>query len=278
MTRVAPLALGVLAALSLVSHPHAALGQQQQLTVEAIFGKSALVPRPPDQMFWSPDGKHLTYIDGGSLMEIDPESGKAHVMVSAEKMIPLLSSGGSERDRDHRERYNTPDYQWAPDSKRLLFDADGKLWLYDLHSGTATEIGFTGAASGDNPRFSPNGDYVSYIRDHGLWIANLRNPALPPFNLAPAPAATADKAETVLNGEVDWVYEEELDVRSNYFWSPDSKNIAYLQMNETNVPQYPLADWIPSHAQVEWQRYPEPGDANPIAHVGVVSAKGGRTT
>ncbi len=37
----------------------------------------------------------------------------------------------------------------------------------------------------------------------------------------------------MLNGEVDWVYEEELDVRSNYFWSPDSKNLAYLQMNET---------------------------------------------
>ncbi len=55
--------------------------------------------------------------------------------------------------------------------------------------------------------------------------------------------------ETVLNGGVDWVYEEELDMRSNYFWSPDSKNIAYLQMNETEVPLYPLTDWIPTHAK-----------------------------
>ena len=53
----------------------------------------------------------------------------------------------------------------------------------------------------------------------------------------------------LLNGEVDWVYEEELDVRSNYFWSPDSKKIAYLQMNETQVPRYPLTDWIPNHAR-----------------------------
>ena len=47
----------------------------------------------------------------------------------------------------------------------------------------------------------------------------------------------------MLNGQVDWVYEEELDVRSNYFWSPDSKNIAYLQMYENAVPSYPLTDW-----------------------------------
>ena len=44
------------------------------------------------------------------------------------------------------------------------------------------------------------------------------------------------------------------------------------------MPQYPLTDWIPTHAQVEWQRYPQPGDPNPDVHVGVVSAKGGKTT
>ena len=88
----------------------------------------------------------------------------------------------------------------------------------------------------------------------------------------------SSKGQSILNGEVDWVYEEELDARSNYFWSPDSKNIAYLQMNETAVPLYPLTDWIPTHAQVEWQRYPQPGDANPLVQVGVVSAKGGKTT
>lgn len=277
MTRAAALLIAVLAGISLASTPRAALAQEKQLTVEAIFANGGLVPKPPDQLFWSPDGKHLTYVDGGALLEIDPESGKARVMVSAEKMVPLLSHEGSERDRDHRERYNMRDYQWAPDSKRLLFDASGRLWLYDLHSATATEIGFTGSASGDDPKFSPDGDYISYIRDHGLWVVNLRNPALPILALAPAPPVSADRPETVLNGEVDWVYEEELDVRSNYSWSPDSKNVAYLQMNETNVPQYPLTDWIPSHAQVEWQRYPQPGDGNPIPHLGVVSAKGGRT-
>ena len=65
--------------------------------------------------------------------------------------------------------------------------------------------------------------------------------------------------------------------RQNYFWSPDSKNLAYLQMNETEVPLYPITDWIPTHAKVDPQRFPQPGDLNPEVRVGVVSAGGGKT-
>jgi dipeptidyl-peptidase-4 len=75
---------------------------------------------------------------------------------------------------------------------------------------------------------------------------------------------------------VDWLYLEELEVRSNYFWSPDSKKLVYLQMNETEVPLYPLTDWIPTHANVEMQRYPQPGDPNPSVRLGVVNALGGK--
>jgi dipeptidyl-peptidase-4 len=66
-------------------------------------------------------------------------------------------------------------------------------------------------------------------------------------------------------------------VRSNYFWSPDSKNIAFLQMNETEVPLYPITDWIPTHASVDMQHYPQPGDPNPDVRIAVVGASGGHT-
>ncbi len=247
------------------------------MTVEAIFAHGPLIGEPPGQLTWSPDGKHLTYLEGGQLMEVDAATGKVHVLVSAAKMAPLDSSKGSEQDRDHRMRYNMASYLWAPDSVHLLFDADGQLWLYDLRNGTGVQIGFTGASSGDDPKFSPDGSTVSFIRNHGLAVLRLRQPGTPASQLVAAPNPAAS-GESMLNGEVDWVYEEELDVRSNYFWSPDSKNLAYLQMNETAVPPYPLTDWIPTHAQVKWQRYPQPGDANPEVHVGVVSAKGGKTT
>ncbi len=161
-------------------------------------------------------------------------------------------------------------YLWAPDSKHLMFDSNGRLWIYDLGNGTGVEIGYAGEGSGDDPKFSPNGEFISFIRNHGLAVVPLRTAGTPTVMAAPAPNPAT------LNGEVDWVYEEELDTRSNYFWSPDSKSLAFLQMIEGDVPEYPITDWIPTHATVDKQRYPQPGDPNPDVRVGVVSAKGGR--
>ncbi len=277
MTRTAALFLSALVVSCIASpslHAQAPDAQtpRKRLTVEAIFAHGPIVGRPPEGLTWSPDGKHLTYLDGGELIDLDPATGKPHVMVSRAKLSSISgSSGGSETDRDHRDRYKMASYLWAPDSSHLLFDSDGRLWLYDLHNGTGVEAGFSGAASGDDPKFSPNGEFVSFIRDHGLSVLHLKEAGSPPVAVAPA------LNPNTLNGEVDWVYEEELDTRSNYFWSPDSKNLAFLQMNESDVPRYPITDWIPTHAIVDFQRYPQPGDPNPAVRVGVVSAMGGKT-
>jgi dipeptidyl-peptidase-4 len=191
--------------------------------------------------------------------------------VSRAKLASLSVASNSETGRDHRDRYKMASYLWAPDSAHLLFDPSGRIWLYDLANGKGVEIGVSGKASGDDPKFSPNGEFISFVRDHGLSVVRLRDPGMP------ATVAAAAPNPATLNGEVDWVYEEELDVRSNYFWSPDSNRLAYLEMDEAAVPEYPIADWIPTHATVELQRYPQPGDANPKVRVGVVSAAGGGT-
>ena len=165
------------------------------------------------------------------------------MLVSRAKLASLAGAAGSETDRDHRDRYKMASYLWAPDSAHLLFDSNGRLWLYDLHNGTGVEIGFTGAASGDDPKFSPNGECISFMRDHGLSVVRLqRSRRARDRGCSRAQAGNS----SILNGEVDWVYEEELETRSNYFWSPDSKSLAYLQMNETDVPQYPI-DRLDSH-------------------------------
>ena len=260
---------------SLAAQNSGAQAAQKPLTVVAIFAHGPLAGEPPEDLTWSPDGKHLTYLDGGELIDLAPEldggAGKPHVLVSRAKMAMLDEKDGSETDRDHRDRYKMASYLWAPDSSHLLFDTNGRLWLYDLHNGTGVQVGFSGAASGDDPKFSPNGEYLSFIRDHGLSVLRVKDAGAQALAVAPAPKPG------ILNGEVDWVYEEELETRSNYFWSPDSKNLAYLQMNETDVPEYPITDWIPTHATVDMQHYPQPGDPNPTVRVGVVSAWGGKT-
>jgi dipeptidyl-peptidase-4 len=271
LMRTAAALLATVTALSFSALPLAAQTPAKPLTVEAIYAHGPLIGTQPDGLAWSPDGKHLTYMVAGELSEMEPGSDDAYVIVNRAKLASFSGSGSSEQDRDHRERYKMASYLWAPDSAHLLFDMSGRLWLYDLHTRAGVEVASTGAASGDDPKFSPNGESISFIRNHGLAVARLKEPKTPTTVVAPAPN------KTTLNGEVDWVYEEELDVRSNYFWSPDSKRLAYLEMNEAEVPEYPITDWIPTHATVDVQRYPQPGDPNPAVRVGVVSAGGGKT-
>jgi dipeptidyl-peptidase-4 len=272
LTRTASLFFSALIALPLATVPLAAQVPQKPLTVEAIYAHGPLIGNPPDGITWSPDGKHITYEDGGELVDLDPSSAKPHVLVSRAKLASISGASGSETDRDHRDRYKMAGYLWAPDSSHLLFDANGRLWMYDLHNGTGVQVGFTGAAAGDDPKFSPNGELISFVRDHGLAVVRLKDPGNPMTVVAPAPNASA-----ILNGEVDWLYLEELEARSNYFWSPDSRSLAYLQTNESQVPLYPLTDWITTHSTVDFQRYPQPGDPNPDVRVGIVSAQGGKT-
>ena len=269
--RAVALLLPATLCLSLATAPLAAQAPPKPLTVEEIYAHGSLVGNTPGDLNWSPDSKHVSYMDGGEIIDLDPGSGKPHVLVSRAKMASLKGAEGSERDRDHRARYGMAGYLWAPDSLHLLFDTNGRLWLYDLRNGTGLEIGFAGEGSGDDPKFSPDGESISFVRNHALAVIHLRDAGTPVTVVAPTPN------DTVLNGEVDWVYEEELDTRSNYFWSPDSKFLAYLQMNEAQVPLYPIPDWIPTHPTVYPQRYPQPGDANPEVRVGVVNASGGKT-
>jgi dipeptidyl-peptidase 4 len=240
--------------------------QTKPLTVSAIFSDPGFTADAPGGMEWSPDGARMTYLNGdGDLMSVDGDSGKASVLVPKEKIGSMHSKMASEQDKDHRTRYGEASYLWAPDSKHLLFDPNGALFLYSLENGLGLSVAETGTASGDDPKFAPDGTALTYIHGHDLYLRKI------PYTQTPV-RLTMSHDPAVLNGEVDWLYLEELDVRSNYFWSPDSKSIAFLQMNEAAVPQYPITDWIPTHATVEMQRYPQPGDPNPTVRVGVVNA------
>ncbi len=253
---------------------------KKPLTIEEIVSPGGLTGRAPENVQWSPDGKMLSYVqrddsgEHGQLWYIDSTSGEKKVLVSEGKLASLAPDVNKIKNEIQREkitRYSVAAYHWSPDSKHLLFDSLGQLWMYSLESGTAVQ--FTSAPQpSEDPKFSPDGSRIAYLRQHNLYVR---------------PAAGGDekqltrndrrdvKDEDILNGEVDWVYEEELNVRSNYFWSPDSSQIVFLQMDETRVPTYPITDYLPVSAEVQNEKYPKPGDPNPAVRLGVVSAKGG---
>jgi dipeptidyl-peptidase 4 len=246
------------------------------LTIEAIFAEGGITGRMPETIQWSPDNARFSFIqrddsgDHGQLWAVDATTGEKTVLVNEVKLATLAPPVGKikdDRERERITRYHVAPYQWAPDSGHLLFDNQGQLWLYDLKSGTAVQFTSSPEASWD-PKFSPDGGRVAYVRNHNLYVQ--------PITGGSERALTKDKDENLLNGQVDWVYAEELSVRSNYFWSPDGNDLVFLQMDETPVPTYPITDWLPTHPKVEEEKYPKAGDPNPVVRLGVVSTSGGK--
>ena len=246
------------------------------LTIEAMYQPGGLTGRAPETMEWSPDGTRLTFVqrdekgENGELWNVDTTTGDKTLLVSAAKLASLdpdVNKVKNEREKERRTRYHVAAYLWAPDSKHLIFDSQGQLWLYDLRSETAVQFTSASEPSGD-PKFSPDGGHVAYVRKHNLYVR--------PVDGKDEKQLTKDTGENLFNGDIDWVYAEELAVRSNYFWSPDSKDIVFLHMDETKVPTYPITDWLPTHPNVENEKYPKVGDPNPVVRLGVVDADKGK--
>lgn len=248
----------------------------KQLTIENIFAEGGITGRAPEPIEWSPDGKKLAYLvrdnsgEHGEIWYVDVTARKPAVLVSERKLDSLLqppSKIKSERERANRERYHVAAFHWAPDSKHLLFDSNGQFWLYSLDTQTGIPMTSSPEPAAD-PKFSPDGTMISYIRNSNLVVE--------PVSGKTERALTASKDPNILNGEVDWLYEEELEARSNYFWSPDSKRIVFLQSDETHVPTFSIEDYLPLNPTVYEEKYPKAGDPNPVVRLGVVGASGGR--
>ena len=87
---------------------------------------------------------------------------------------------------------------------------------------------------------------------------------------------TSDATELVYNGHFDWVYEEEFGMAQAWNWSPDSRHIAYWQINESKEPVIQLSDYSGPHPEWDQIRIPQPGDSNPRARVAVADVKSGK--
>ncbi len=125
-----------------------------------------------------------------------------------------------------------------------------------------------------NPTLSPDGNYVAYTKNNNLYTVNLTTKK--------ETKLTADGSELILNGYASWVYFEEILGRASqyksFWWSPNSKNIAYFRSDDTEVPLFTITNADGQHGKMESLRYPKVGDKNPEVKVGMVSPDGGTTT
>jgi len=273
-----PAFLTTLFLLAFCAHPSAA--QQpatsgKALTVERIYSMPSLSGRLTRGLTWTPDGKQLSYFETKGagkeakteLWTMDAANGERRLLVAADKLESILPADTSKPSQATGLGRRAPaQYQWAPDGAAILFQAPTALAWLDLKSQVARTLASGKAAIAD-PKISPDGKFVSFVRDHNLWHVNLAD--------GKERTITQSGTEEIRKGELDWVYPEELEIKTAYWWSPDSSAIAYLEMDERKVSQYSLVDFSSPSGEAELERYPVAGGANPVVRVLVVSVQGG---
>ncbi len=264
----------VLVAVSSAARAQSAVARKA-LTVERIYSQPSLSGRLTHGLTWTPDGKQLSYFETrGSgkeakteLWAMDAATGERRLLVAADKLESILPVDTSRPTQATGLGRRAPSqYQWAPDGSGILFQGPTSLAWMDVKSQTGRTL-VSGKTTLADPKISPDGRFVSFVRDHNLWLVSVAG--------GKERAITHGGTEEIRKGELDWVYPEELDIKTAYWWAPDSSAIAYLEMDERKVTQYPLVDFSSPSGEAELERYPVAGGANPIVRVLVASLNGG---
>ncbi len=266
---------------------------EKPLTIERLYSEPSLSGSLATGITWLPDGSAYVFIEKeevpatseqagaemaetdkeksapkprSSLVRVDAATGERSTFVSAdayEKAFAEATIG----ERRPSGRPGFGGFQILPDGKRLVVPQSGDLYLYDV--GSATQRRLTASKSDEKgAAVAPDGSRIAFVRDANLYTLDLASGL--------ETQLTADGTDDHTNGLSDWVYDEELSVTTGFWWSTDSKRIAFLKFDETPVSQIPIVDFLPYRKAVEWERYPKAGDPNPIVKLAVVSLSDGK--
>lgn len=254
------------------------LAQKKQLTFEALYDPAQKVyfsGAIQSGFEWLDD---TTFVwpktnEEGDLVEwrlFDVAAGKQRALFDKAKLQKALEGAGIAADvaKD------------ASESDSLTFDAKksaivlhlgGDLYVYDFAKNGVTRITSAPGAE-EEATFSPDGKKIAFIRDHNLFVADLAGGER---------QLTTDGSAQILNGKLDYVYQEEIygrGVWKGYWWSPDSSRIAFLQLDERPVPEFTIVDHIPYRQELNVYDYPKAGDPNPSVKLFVAAVSGGAVT
>jgi len=257
-------------------HAPLALAQDKLLTIDDIFDPAKRVnfSGTPANPRWLKDGVHYIVASkdrsaSPRLLKVNAVTGKSEAFYNAAKMAAAFDALSGVGKETANRLANQTAYQMNPDETGVLINQANDLFYYEFGSDRAVRLTH-------NPEeevgegFSPDGRMVSFVRNNNLYVEDIASQR--------EHALTRDGNPRLLNGRLDWVYQEELYGRGNfgaYWWSPDSTRIAFLQLDEHPVPNFVVVDHIPYEQKVEDTPYPKTGDPNPVVKLGVVNAAGG---
>ena len=226
----------------------------KKITLDEIFKARKFSSHGVSGLNSMKDGEHYCQLKKDSLNVYEYATGKlTQTLVTAKKLIPAgdttpISMGG---------------FSFNKDETRILFSTDeeaiyrhssrASYYVYDLITGKLTLLSKNGKQR--LATFSPDGTKIAFVRDNNIYLVDL--------STWKEQQVTMDgKVNEIINGASDWVYEEEFGFSQAFFWSPDSKKIAYYRFDESNVKEYQLTLYGDLYPEQEKYKYPKAGEDN----------------
>lgn len=259
-----------------------ALAQEKLLTIDDIFDPvkkvnfSGSVPNVPN-IRWLKDSTHYLLTNDASkknvprLQKVHATTGEVTTFLDSRKMEAAFATLGGLSAQDAKELANRDSYKFNSNDTAVLVNFANDLFYYQLGSDKAVRV--TNSAEEEvGETFSPDSRMIGFVRNNNIYVYD--------FVTQKERRLTTDGSPKILNGRLDWVYQEELYGRGNfeaYWWSPDATMLAYLRLDENPVHEFTVVDHIPYRQEVEVTPYPKAGDPNPIVQLGVINAVGGPT-
>ena len=173
------------------------------------------------------------------------------------EVVDTLFDASTARGFDNK---NIDDYAFSPDESRMLIQTNtasiyrrsftAEHYIYSRKNNKVEPLSQNGAQQ--VPKFSPDGTMIAFVRDNNLFIVKLL------FENSESQVTTDGEFGKIINGVPDWVYEEEFSTNCSYDWSADSKMLAYIRYDESEVMNYDMPMYIPSSTKVEYDPYVKP--------------------
>lgn len=229
---------------------------QKGISVESIYKTYQFFPESVNGFNGMKDGQHFTQISASGDItkhKITAYKGSGETIL---KLSDLIFEG---------EELSVDDYSFNNDETKVLLLTDmtsiyrhsysAYYFIYDLKTKTLEELDDSGIPQ-TLATFSPDGKHIAYIRQNNLFVKNLNSKKIT--------QVTADgKMNEIINGTTDWVYEEEFAITQAFGWSPDSKNIAFLKFNESEVREFTMEYNIGElYPRLYTFKYPKAGEDN----------------
>ena len=223
------------------------------------------------QVHWTNDGDSYYKLEESQLLTYTLPNHEAETVISKEQLTPA----------DTSKPLKVAHFSFSSDQQKVLLftntkkvwrlNTKGDYWVYNFKTNTLRQLGKSFPASTLMfAKFSPDGKTIAYVSDNNLYAEDDSSGTIKPL--------TTNGTVALINGTFDWAYEEEFACRDGFRWSPDSKSIAYWQIDASDIKKfYMINNTEAIYSQLIPLEYPKVGETPSACKVGLVNLSDAKT-